>query len=53
MKAPGKAGKGKKPRTVRRQRCSISLPIGAWSVTVEGSKGPELVALADRSFRIR
>jgi len=45
--------KGKKPRMVRRQRCSISLPIGAWSVTAEGWKGTELAAYDSKAFRIR
>ena len=48
-----KANKGKKPRTVIRQRCTITLPVGAWSVTAEGSRGPELLAYATRGFRIR
>lgn len=45
--------KGKKPRMVRRQRCSISLPIGAWSVTAEGWKGSGLLAYTSKAFRIR
>ena len=48
-----KATKGKKPRTAVRQRCTITLPVGAWSVTAEGSRGPELLAYATRGFRIR
>lgn len=51
VKLPTK--KGKKPRTVRRQRCAITLPIGAWTVTVEGSRGTELLAYTSKAYRIR
>lgn len=50
VKVPVK--KGKKPRTVVRQRCTISLPVGAWSVTAEGWKGTELLAYTSRAYRI-
>jgi len=53
VKVKAATKKGKKPRTVRRQRCTISLPIGAWSVTAEGWKGTELVAYTSKAFRIR
>ena len=43
----------RKPRTVARQRCSITLPVGAWTVSVEGSRGPELMAFTSKAYRIR
>lgn len=43
----------KKPRTVARQRCSITLPVGAWTVSVEGSRGPELMGFTSKAYRIR
>ncbi|MBM3635250.1 MAG: hypothetical protein FJW99_08245 [Actinobacteria bacterium] len=45
--------KGKQPRMVRRQRCTISLPIGAWSVMAGGWKGTELLTYTSKAFRIR
>jgi len=38
---------------VKVQRCTITLPRGSWSVTVQGRKGPAVVAAATRVYAVR
>jgi hypothetical protein len=37
----------------KRQRCTITLPKGSWSVTVQGRKGPAVVAAATRVYAVK
>ena len=37
----------------KRQRCTITLPKGSWSVTVQGRKGPAVVAAATRVYVVK
>jgi len=48
-----KARTGTRTRIVRSQRCTITLPKGAWSVNVRGVKGPDVLAITKKAYRIR
>ena len=42
-----------KVKGAKRQRCTITLPKGSWSVTVQGRKGPAVVAAATRVYVVK
>ena len=42
-----------KVKGAKRQRCTITLPKGRWSVTVQGRKGPAVVAAATRVYAVK
>ena len=42
-----------KVKGAKRQRCTITLPKGRWSVTVQGRKGPVVLAAATRVYAVK
>lgn len=57
MKGKASTRKGRcvaaKVKGAKRQRCTITLPKGRWSVTVQGRKGPAVVAAATRVYAVK
>ncbi len=42
-----------KVKGAKRQRCTITVPKGSWSVTVQGRKGPVVLAAATRVYAVK
>ena len=42
-----------KVKGTKSQRCTLTLPKSSWSVTVQGRKGPAVVAAATRVYAVK